>query len=179
MSSPDIKAKLSIRDQWARAHAIKAINEDWKQYLPLLPPGTAPPLRDATDLPPGPFPKMPFPPYPPPKPIIVDIGIVGAGIAGLFAAKVLDYLNQELFIKALASGGHRGPTPTMVEFYNDHVAADRIPNMLLFKYQILESAGEERVGGRLFTYDFGGPPSSHDYYDVGAMRFPKNPIMDR
>src|SRR5690606_11531935 len=120
MPSIDVEAKLSIRDQWARAHAIKAIKEDWKQFLHLFPHGTAPSFgSDERDLPSSPFPKVPPPFYPPPKPVVIDIGIVGAGIAGLFAAKVLDYLNLELCIKALGSGRHRGPTPTLDEFYND------------------------------------------------------------
>jgi hypothetical protein len=36
---------------------------------------------------------------------------------------------------------------------------------------------EQRFGGRLFTYKFSEkddryPIGTHDYYDVGAMRFP-------
>lgn len=43
-------------------------------------------------------------------------------------------------------------------------------------YEILE-ADENRCGGRLFTYTFPQrenqpTPEKHDYYDVGAMRFP-------
>jgi len=34
-----------------------------------------------------------------------------------------------------------------------------------------------RVGGRLYTHHFSN--SIHDYYDVGAMRFPDSPIMER
>lgn len=46
------------------------------------------------------------------------------------------------------------------------------------EYDIFESSAT--VGGRLYTYNFSDakdPP--HDYYDVGAMRFPENPIMKR
>lgn len=43
------------------------------------------------------------------------------------------------------------------------------------QYDIFES--QENVGGRLYTYNFSDTP--HDYYDVGAMRFPDNPIMAR
>ncbi|KEP46404.1 L-amino acid oxidase [Rhizoctonia solani 123E] len=45
-------------------------------------------------------------------------------------------------------------------------------------YRILEA--NERVGGRLFTYSF--PDSTgkpYNYYDVGAMRFPKTDFMER
>ncbi|KAF4960491.1 hypothetical protein FSARC_10459 [Fusarium sarcochroum] len=80
----------------------------------------------------------------------IDVGIVGAGVAGLFAALLFDWLN-------------------------DH------PNLkdknLKIKYDILEAAGAERLGGRLYTHHFSD--EEHDYYDVGAMRFPNNSIMKR
>ena len=40
-------------------------------------------------------------------------------------------------------------------------------------YEILEA--DNRVGGRVYTHKFSDAP--HDYYDVGAMRFPDIPIM--
>ncbi|KAG8910089.1 hypothetical protein FRC00_008905 [Tulasnella sp. 408] len=46
-------------------------------------------------------------------------------------------------------------------------------------YEILEATG--RTGGRLFTYQFYNG-NRHDYYDVGAMRYPnapQNPSMER
>jgi len=81
------------------------------------------------------------------------VAIVGAGAAGLFSAMILDYLNRNV------DGFH-------------------------VNYDILEAAEKERVGGRLFTYEFkpGGasnPQGPHDYYDVGAMRFPDNKVMTR
>ncbi len=42
-------------------------------------------------------------------------------------------------------------------------------------YDILEAAS--RPGGRILTYYFSTKP--HDYYDIGAMRFPKIPPMKR
>ena len=45
------------------------------------------------------------------------------------------------------------------------------------QYDIFESGNTDRVGGRLYTYSFTTTP--HDYYDVGAMRFPDNRIMER
>jgi protoporphyrinogen oxidase len=80
------------------------------------------------------------------------VGIIGAGVAGLFTAMIFDHLK-------------------------DLVGLD-------VDYQILEANGEERIGGRLYSYYFPkidnqpdiGP---HDYYDVGAMRFPGNKIMAR
>ncbi|KID65380.1 uncharacterized protein G6M90_00g052340 [Metarhizium brunneum] len=68
------------------------------------------------------------------------IGIIGAGIAGLYIAMILD----------------------------DLAIAD-------LTYEILEASS--RVGGRLFTHHFSS--DKHDYYDVGAMRYPKVPPMRR
>lgn len=45
-------------------------------------------------------------------------------------------------------------------------------------FEIVEANGEDRVGGRLFTYKFPGTgDNEHQYYDVGAMRFPEIDIM--
>ena len=73
--------------------------------------------------------------------------IIGAGVAGLFTAMTIDYLNKE------------------------------VPGLDV-KYEILEAAGEDRFGGRLYTHKF-SKDNLHDYYDVGAMRFPAIPIMKR
>jgi hypothetical protein len=49
--------------------------------------------------------------------------------------------------------------------------------------EILEAG--DHVGGRLYSYQFPGATKqdgakcSHDYYDVGAMRFPDIDIMKR
>ncbi|CAH0024589.1 unnamed protein product [Clonostachys rhizophaga] len=80
----------------------------------------------------------------------IDVGIVGAGVAGLFAALLFDWLNDHLDLK---------------------------DKKLKINYDILEGAGAERLGGRLYTHHFSD--EEHDYYDVGAMRFPNNSIMKR
>ena len=72
--------------------------------------------------------------------------IIGAGVAGLFTAMTIDYLNKQ------------------------------VPGLNL-KYEILEAADEDRFGGRLYTHRFSD--GLHDYYDIGAMRFPDIPIMKR
>jgi protoporphyrinogen oxidase len=66
--------------------------------------------------------------------------IVGAGIAGLYIALILDTLN--------------------------------IPGI---SFDIFEAS--DRIGGRCRTYEFSKIP--HDYYDIGAMRFPDIEVMSR
>ena len=45
-------------------------------------------------------------------------------------------------------------------------------------YDLLESSN--RVGGRIYTHKFPetGTPINHNYYDVGAMRYPDIPVME-
>lgn len=86
----------------------------------------------------------------PPQQGKFKICIVGAGVAGLFTAMVFDWLNENPKLKALG---------------------------LEIEYDIVEAAGKERLGGRLYTHHFSD--KEHDYYDVGAMRFPNNKIMKR
>ncbi|KAG8698959.1 hypothetical protein FRC08_005602 [Ceratobasidium sp. 394] len=87
----------------------------------------------------------------------VKIGIIGAGSAGLYLALMIDYL------KGL--GG-----PNSFDFNYEYFLHEANPS-------------ETHVGGRLYTYRF--PPLNpndkvpeYDYYDVGAMRFPKLPWME-
>ncbi|KAK6708353.1 hypothetical protein SNK04_009316 [Fusarium graminearum] len=88
--------------------------------------------------------------YVPEKPGKIDVGIVGAGVSGLFTALLFDWLNHH---PALKDKG------------------------LKINYDIMEAAGADRLGGRLYTHHF--TDEEHDYYDVGAMRFPNNYIMKR
>ncbi|KAK4448884.1 hypothetical protein QBC34DRAFT_438663 [Podospora aff. communis PSN243] len=78
------------------------------------------------------------------------VAIVGAGVTGLFLGMMFDYFKMR------------------VEAFD-------------IEYDIIEAGTEDRVGGRLFTYNFphkeGVPSGPHDYYDVGGMRFPDNPVM--
>ncbi|KZV87220.1 hypothetical protein EXIGLDRAFT_752364 [Exidia glandulosa HHB12029] len=67
------------------------------------------------------------------------VGIVGAGVAGLYTAMILDSLG--------------------------------IP------FEIIEQSG--RVGGRVFTFKFDNNKDGYQYFDVGAMRFPRTPFMNR
>lgn len=91
-----------------------------------------------------------------PEPGKFKVGIVGAGAAGLFSAMLFEWLN------------------------------DMVPDLEI-DYDIIEAAGEERLGGRLYTHYFSETSEeqkkngwvNHDYYDVGAMRYPDNDIMKR
>jgi len=49
----------------------------------------------------------------------------------------------------------------------------KIPNLT---YEILESS--DRIGGQLYTHYF-DEEEEHQYYDIGAMRFPRLKIMNR
>ncbi|KAF5230562.1 hypothetical protein FANTH_13781 [Fusarium anthophilum] len=155
---------ISIRDQWAYQNALQAVRDEWNGIVTQVQeeyPSNAADLKK--------IPKRAIEAPPPPVPIthdldrthdhdrdttIIHVGIIGAGAAGLFAALVLDNLNSKLEM-----GENRAPVK--------------------FTYEIHEAAGPERVGGRLYSYNFGGSDDTHDYYDVGAMRFPQNPVMQR
>jgi hypothetical protein len=79
---------------------------------------------------------------------VFKVGIVGAGVAGLFTALLLNEISE------------------------------KVPEFKV-SYDIFESS--KRVGGRLYTHSFSDDKthSKHDYYDVGAMRFPETAIMKR
>ncbi|KAL0936957.1 flavin containing amine oxidoreductase [Colletotrichum truncatum] len=81
------------------------------------------------------------------------VSIVGSGVAGLFTAMLFDWINEQL-------------------------GKDSPEGNIKIDYDILEAAGEDRFGGRLYTHSF-YPHGVHDYYDVGAMRFPENDVMTR
>jgi len=50
---------------------------------------------------------------------------------------------------------------------------------LNISYDLLEATGPSLLGGRLYTHRFTENPLEHQYYDIGAVRFPKNEVMDR
>ncbi|CAZ83540.1 unnamed protein product [Tuber melanosporum] len=53
-----------------------------------------------------------------------------------------------------------------------------ILDILGVRYEIIEASN--RHGGRAYTHHFNAPkiPNFHNYYDVGAMRFPRTKFMD-
>jgi NADPH-dependent 2,4-dienoyl-CoA reductase/sulfur reductase-like enzyme len=123
---------LTLRAQWARF----LVREQLARELNLSPSaGHAPWARD----------RLPSLSEVQPKPggegrPKYKLCIVGAGIAGLYIALILDTL--------------------------------KIHNV---SFDFFEAS--DRIGGRCFTYKFSKVP--HDYYDVGAMRFPKIDVMKR
>lgn len=126
-----------------------------EKTLPLLPD-----LRSRQDITLDDLPTLPeFNPSKPSNSLPDDIKvcIVGAGAAGLFTAMVFDWLEEK---------SKEGKIPE-----------------LNISYDIYEAAEKDRLGGRLYTYHFPStteyPAGQHQYYDVGAMRFPDHPIMKR
>ncbi|CEI63518.1 hypothetical protein FVEN_g6649 [Fusarium venenatum] len=116
------RLKLSVPDKFDEQESIGSLREKTKKYT--------------------------GPGYIPEEAGNISVGIVGAGVAGLFSALLFDWLNENPKLKGKG---------------------------LKINYDILEAAGAERLGGRLYTHHFSD--EEHDYYDVGAMRFPNNTIM--
>ncbi|EWY83173.1 hypothetical protein FOYG_13022 [Fusarium oxysporum NRRL 32931] len=92
--------------------------------------------------------KVTGPGYIPEEQGTISVGIVGAGVAGLFATLLFDWLDCHDELKGKG---------------------------LNISYDILEAAGAERLRGHLYTHHFSD--EEHDYYDVGAMRFQNNTMM--
>jgi len=151
-----------VRNQWASEHATRGLKELLNPKIANSLDPLEPALFPFPFSPDGPLPDLPKPL--PSSPCYNDsstikkpkVAIIGAGAAGLFTAMILDYLN------------------------NDETLKKKGFNV---SYEIFEAAGKDRLGGRLFTYNFvpysRNPAGPHDYYDVGAMRFPDNKVMTR
>lgn len=153
----DIESEVPVKYQWAHHHALTGTVHEYLRHASDNEKMTLP-IPDKPDEDKLPSPNLrpregdPVVIHPGQNPNIVKFGVVGAGAAGLFLGMMLDYLNKELELR---------------------------DKQLRFDYEILEAAGPDRVGGRLYTHNFSGQRDCHDYYDVGAMRFPDNPVMAR
>ena len=89
--------------------------------------------------------------------------------------------------RAAPSEGRRLMIPQRVAIIGAGVAGLRTAMLLQnqkppIPYKILEAC--DRVGGRLFTYQFPSKPpenpqGKHDYYDIGGMRFPDNDANEK
>ncbi|KAH7176966.1 hypothetical protein EDB81DRAFT_773830 [Dactylonectria macrodidyma] len=155
----DLKSDVPIKDQWAHHHALVGTAHEFIRHThgdnDMSFPMPEDPIEKKLPLPnlePSGHMDTPIEIHPGRDPNVVKFGVIGAGAAGLFTGLLLDYLNRELELKGVP---------------------------LSFKYDILEAAGPDRVGGRLYTHNFSKQKDTHDYYDVGAMRFPDNPVMER
>lgn len=128
--------KVPLRDRIACALIRKAVADELNKAVPKIPNLGVAPVGGFKphDLPDAPaFDEKPVSEC-------LPIAIIGAGVAGLYSALILDLFNIE--------------------------------------YEILESSS--RAGGRIFTKSLDSVPEHegpHDYFDVGAMRFPKIPIL--
>ncbi|KAK8020154.1 hypothetical protein PG990_005292 [Apiospora arundinis] len=145
--------ELSHRSQWA-SFAMRKEVWDFQRNVSILPDPKKGELLPASDT------RHPENPESS-RGQKLRVGIIGAGVSGLFTALTFDYLRE-------------------------HYDLD-------VEYEILEANGDERLGGRLYTYCFKDkkdekgnniPPGvpdvgPHEYYDVGAMRFPDIEIMAR
>lgn len=140
----------SYKSQWARyvsrtkfesdLHLVSSRLRDMKTGMPI--PNDVAGLAEFTE-------KVTTGGLTPEKAGELRVAIVGAGVAGLFTALLLDWVCENV-------------------------------KDLKIDYDILEASDKTRFGGRLFTHYFDDPPKRvHDYYDVGAMRFPDNTVMDR
>lgn len=152
---------IDIRDQWSRWQVREMLAKVYSRTpVESLPPNIRSLLPDVSsnEIPAQKIPELPS--FDPHKrlPSEMKVCIVGAGAAGLFTAMVFDWLKEKCKTEEKLSD-------------------------LNISYDIFEANSEERLGGRLYTYKF--PPTNeytrgdHDYYDVGAMRFPDIPIMKR
>lgn len=170
-TDPQWPKEIDFRDQWARwrvrkllAKAYSLASEETTRKLPKEIHDLLPDIS-SKNIPAQKIPELgEFQPQDT-LPSEMKVCIVGAGASGLFTAMILDWLNK------------KGETGKL--------------RKLNISYDIFEANGEERLGGRLYTYKF--PPTTvyksgkkteykpgdHDYYDVGAMRFPDIPIMKR
>ncbi|KAG8824070.1 hypothetical protein FRC19_002645 [Serendipita sp. 401] len=110
----------SIRDQYARVVLL-----DYQDRYGSVPNSPPLPQRDGN---------------------AINVGILGGGSAGLYAAMLLSDINNKFQTN--------------------------------FTFDILE-ANPKRLGGRLYSQPIGTSPDTSDYIDVGAMRFPQIPIMER
>lgn len=148
MASLVVKSPVvSMKQQWARRlirqklyHELIALHE--KGLRERKPDPESFPLFGIGDrVPTSPFDLPPAPPPPDTRQSeSFNLGIIGAGVAGLYIAMILNSLE--------------------------------IPDLT---YEFMEAS--PRAGGRILTHHF--TPSPHDYFDVGAMRFPNIPSQQR
>ena len=97
-------------------------------------------------------------------PIARDLSQLGSG----------DDDRTEPFKVCIIGAGAAGLFTAMIfDYLNKHFKVN-------VEYEILECNKKERLGGRLYTHYFGEETDdSHEYYDVGAMRYPDITVMNQ
>ena len=168
--------KDSLRNKWAKVHAHKAIISTWNKqieaYNEKIKLGFKQPtsmdgmvltlLREEEiplELPPPEFWSSPIKKFGSSALTALTVCIVGAGTAGLFTGMIFDYIKSN------------------VKDFN-------------VTYQILEAAeagpfpqpfSPVQRAGRLFScsWETGHTTTPRSYFDVGSMRYPQNPVMQR
>jgi len=164
----------SIRTGWAHYNAVEGIRDQWNKLVRLGYAG------DSGD----------FLGSDPEADVDAPLGIIKKGDP---LPRLKPPSEREGILSAAAEaadGDGDGPTSTPLQVKVGIVGAgaaglftaltldylNTAQKSVVFTYEILE-ADPVRSGGRLFTYHFSG--QGHDYFDVGAMRFPDHPIMTR
>ena len=169
------KLLYSARVGWARVLAAQAVKKDWERLTTALrhlredqpSDGVAdPPISelpgvegpriqseerpDVLKSPPKALRGFPKAKEPSATGTVPNIGIVGAGAAGLFTAMILKWLKAH--------------------------AVDTDSQPFNYTCDIIEASSV--AGGRLNTHSFSDTQQDL-YFDVGAMRYPKNDVMTR
>jgi hypothetical protein len=161
---------ISPRSKWARVHAAQRAIKAWNEMLPeiskqkehgqeggdlggiFIPDlGALHPLKPVSAENPDKLPPLP---------------------KGLQHGVSPPKLREDPDKVAIIGSGAAGLFTGMIFDYLNKYATD-----FHVDYDILEASSQP--GGRLFTYPFDPDTKTHLYYDVGAMRFPDNPVMKR
>jgi hypothetical protein len=140
-----------IHDQWAMKHANLAVKDAWNKILDKYQNEIPPESRPRKIQDGGQLPKAPAP----------------------VPLKHRPEKDRLQFKVGVIGAGAAGLFVGMILDWLSEQAGGSIK----FEYDIHEAS--DRVGGRIYTHKFTGQGGPHDYYDVGAMRFPDNPIMNR
>ncbi|KAG8738208.1 hypothetical protein FRC10_007144 [Ceratobasidium sp. 414] len=101
----------------------------------------------------------------------------------MHAEKIMEKFYRELGLNAVLrdveSESQEIPAVTRVAVIGAGVSGLQVAMKLGLKHKVDVFEASDRVGGRLYTYKFDHIPEAGewDYFDVGAMRFPKVSVM--
>ncbi|KAJ8128013.1 hypothetical protein O1611_g5621 [Lasiodiplodia mahajangana] len=165
--SRDMDLNVFARNQWSSFHSALALKELLNQKI-----GHSPPFPD---------PEHPWPIFLE-RPIYLGPGDLLPKFPASYYSRDDDFQAPSIIPDAKVAIIGAGAAGLFTAMILDYLRS-KVPGFNV-SYDIFEAAGEDRVGGRLFTYQFQPPDTVNsrvprDYYDVGAMRFPENNIMTR